>query len=413
MTENLPAVVTPRQHPEREHLVNSDTDSWTSVLPDVIDLARAITDTDFVPKGLRQSVAGTAAAILYGREVGLGPMTTLQSTHVVHGKVGVSAEIMRAMVFAAGHDIMFDRSTSAVCTVRGRRQGSDQWSPPVEWTIDDAKKAGLIRPDSAWSTYPRRMLQARATSELCQLVFPDVIHGFSTVEELEDIEASNGTAPAPAATTVQRQTPTRSRKKPPTTVLGPEPDPAPAKHADPPPLPGEHGYTDTPARRPSHPPPTAVGPEPPTLTPPAQPTSAAVPPTDAAGQEAPPPAQVVSDAPGPEPPGWENPDIEILQPGPPPATPLQVKAIVATLTRHGYQNRDQRLTATAVLAGRATPLATTAALTKEEAGQVLDALTRAREAADVHALVDAAQLPLPEPWDTDNPDPWGTGNDDG
>jgi hypothetical protein len=96
---------------------------------------------------------------------------------------------MRALVLAAGHEIVFDETTGAICRVRGRRLRSTDWTP-IEWSIDMARAAGLLRRGSAWEFYPRDMLVARATTALCRLLFPDVIHGFRSVEELDDMERS-------------------------------------------------------------------------------------------------------------------------------------------------------------------------------------------------------------------------------
>lgn len=120
MTDNLPA---PRQEPTRE-IARTDTDSWTNVFADVVELARGIADTEFVPRGLRGSIPATTAAILYGREVGLPPMTSLNNTHVIEGRPSLAAEVMRAMVIAAGHEIEVLESTGSVFRIRAKRRGS-------------------------------------------------------------------------------------------------------------------------------------------------------------------------------------------------------------------------------------------------------------------------------------------------
>jgi hypothetical protein len=52
--------------------------------------------------------------------------------------------------------------------------------------MDDAKRAGLAGKNN-WRSYPRAMLLARATAELCRALFPDVLAGIShTIEELAD-----------------------------------------------------------------------------------------------------------------------------------------------------------------------------------------------------------------------------------
>ena len=212
----------------------ADTDSWVTVVRDVTLLAQQIADTSFVPKGLRGSVPATAAAMLYGREVGLPPMTALSQISVVDGKPGVSAEAMRALVVAAGHEIEFLETTSAICRIRGRRLRSSTWTD-VTWTIDDARRAGLLRRGSAWESYPADMLVARATTALCRRVFSDVIHGFRSVEELDDMNAPP--APPASSTTRRKATTTVSRQR-----TKPEPEDTPP---EPP--------TPTPRRTPSLP----------------------------------------------------------------------------------------------------------------------------------------------------------------
>lgn len=235
MTDNLPA---PRQEPTRE-IARTDTDSWTNVFADVVELARGIADTEFVPRGLRGSIPATTAAILYGREVGLPPMTSLNNTHVIEGRPSLAAEVMRAMVIAAGHEIEVLESTGSVFRIRAKRRGSERWTPEVVWTIDMARAAGLLGKNN-WKNHPRRMLQARGSSELCELYFPDVIAGFKSVEEMTDELDSDGPAEqAEPSTKVARKRTTRK-----TAAAKPAPAGKPAEQPDidGPPLPGDPGY---------------------------------------------------------------------------------------------------------------------------------------------------------------------------
>lgn len=238
--DNLPAL----RQPARE-IARADTDSWTNVFTEVLELARGIADTEFVPTSLRGSIPATTAAILYGREVGLPPMTALNSTHVIEGRPSIEAQAMRAMILAAGHEIEVLESTGAVCRMRARRNGSERWTPVVEWTIDAARAAGLAgNPKKQnWQKYPRRMLQARCTSELAELYFPDVVMGFRSIEEMDDSAEENEQEAAPS-TTVQRSTRKRAAAKKATPPAPPAERP---KAPSGPPLPGEDGYDPTPA----------------------------------------------------------------------------------------------------------------------------------------------------------------------
>lgn len=166
-----------------------DTDSWAPMLPAVNQLAQGIADTEFVPKGLRGKPYSVAACVLSGREIGIGPMESLAKIHMVDGRPSLSSELMRSLVLRAGHMIEFTHLTDQVCTIRGRRNGSSEWTE-LSWTMKDAQRIGVAGKDT-WKKYPRQMLSARATSELCRLMFPDALGGISyTPEEIEDEKAA-------------------------------------------------------------------------------------------------------------------------------------------------------------------------------------------------------------------------------
>lgn len=167
-------------------LINPATDSWTAVLTEVGTLANSIAATEFVPGGLRGSTAKVAAAILYGRELGLPPMTSLSGIQVISGKPALSAEMMRALILAAGHQMRIKQSDGS-CTIRARRReeiGDDDAWQEFTFTTAQARKAGLT--GGNWDKYEPDMLLARATSRAARAMFADVTHGLRTVEEVED-----------------------------------------------------------------------------------------------------------------------------------------------------------------------------------------------------------------------------------
>jgi len=172
--------------------MNSRLPALRNAAQDSIDLAPAawqlankVAGTDFVPKALRGKPDAVLACILTGSEVGISPMKSLSMIHIVDGRPAMAAELMRAIVLDAGHDIWIEEQSSTRVTIGGQRAGSSR-ETKVTWTMDDAKRANLSGKQN-WRNYPRAMLLARATSELCRAVFPDVLAGIShTVEELTD-----------------------------------------------------------------------------------------------------------------------------------------------------------------------------------------------------------------------------------
>jgi hypothetical protein len=152
--------------------------------------AQRIANTPFVPTAFRGKPESVFAAVLYGEELGLGPMQSLNSIHVIEGKPSMAPELMRALVFKAGHRIDVKVCMNDEVILYGRRADSGS-EATVRWTMKDAQNAGLAG-RGAWKTYPRAMLLARATSELCRMLFADVVAGLSyTPEEAASIAGSD------------------------------------------------------------------------------------------------------------------------------------------------------------------------------------------------------------------------------
>lgn len=210
-------------------------------------LAQKLANTEFVPKAMQGKPEAVLACILYGREAGVGEMAALSKIHVVNGKPGMAAELMRALVLQHGHEIWIEETSSTKAIVAGTRRNSERVTR-IEWTMDDAKRAKLDGKD-VWRQYPADMLVARATARLCRLVFADVLSGLSyTPEELEDgipemmigdgdlVEHGSGEPAAPARPRARaRKSATRGSAAPAKT----EPDPTPKADREEPELPGE------------------------------------------------------------------------------------------------------------------------------------------------------------------------------
>lgn len=367
--DNLPArreeTYTPEPLPA---VARPDTDSWAQQVGQIAKLSEHIAGTEFVPKALRGKPAAVAAAILYGREVGLPPMTALTQTHVIEGVPSMAAEAMRAMVLAAGHKLEFRTTTGARCLIAGQRRGSSSWTE-VEWTIDMAKAAKLLGKDN-WIKWPRRMLQARATSELCELLFPDVIHGFRSVEEVVD-DGAEQPAEDQASTQVQRRSSTRKtteQRRSGQRTGSPAKDPhdsTPDDEGTPagPPLPGEPGFDQDP---------TQTGDEPgASESSPHQDAGAATTEGEAAAAPA-------SD---------QEPDVDDA--GPRRASKAQIQRLAATFNGFGIKDRQQRLSMLTVLTRREQAVESMNDLTVQEASAVIDTLARCENAEQLQELLRA------------------------
>lgn len=343
-------------------LVKRDTDGWTDVLPAVGDLAAKISQTEFVPDTMRGKPAVVAAAILYGRELGLAPMTSLRSVSLIKGRPALSSEAMRAMVLAAGHTIAFEEMTAARCVIIGRRRGSED-STRVVFTMDDAKKMG-VGGNAQYAKMPRQMLAARATAELCRLIFADVIGGL-----VADVEVDDDSEPLATVTPMT----TARRKTPPKIDPNPEPPAALAEPSQPdePVLDDDIVEAEV----------VEDDPEPePVLDDATQAALTVV--TDIMD------AEVIETSDGP---AKARAALNAAKAGKPvgPITPQQLKALQAGFASIGIKDRDQRLGIAAGLAGRP-DLGSANDLTAAEAKDVLDGLSFAQATDDPIATLKEA-----------------------
>lgn len=148
-------------------------------------MARTIAGTTFVPKAYRGNPEAVVAGILYGREIGLGPMQALQKVHIIDGKPSLAAEEMLAQMRRHGLMILKSESTPDRAFIHAKRKDTGE-EAEVEWTIQDAVDAGLTSKDN-WQKYRLDMLWARCVGRLCRRLGSDMVGGMVyAAEEMQD-----------------------------------------------------------------------------------------------------------------------------------------------------------------------------------------------------------------------------------
>jgi hypothetical protein len=152
----------------------------------------AISNTNFVPKGLRGKPDEMLAAVFTGRELGVGPMASIRGIDMIDGTASLAGELCAALIWRAGHRLLRTAVSDDAVTMKGQRvvDGQVVAEQEVTWTKKDAEAAGLVG-KSNWKRYGRAMLQWRATTELFRFFFADLGAGLRvayTPEELGDEE---------------------------------------------------------------------------------------------------------------------------------------------------------------------------------------------------------------------------------
>lgn len=130
-------------------------------------------------------------------EMGMPPVSSAGSVHFVKGRPMLGGPLVAAMLRRHPlYDYRVREATEERATIEITRGG--QVEGRSSFTIEEAKRAGLVRPDSGWTTYPGDMLVWRALTRGARRYAPDVFVGGIYVEgEIEDSPPGRPPPPAP------------------------------------------------------------------------------------------------------------------------------------------------------------------------------------------------------------------------
>lgn len=142
---------------------------------DIAEMAQAISKSNFF--GLK-TPEQAAALMLVAQADGLHPAKAATHYHIIQGKPSLSADAMLARFQSAGGKVQWQSYGDDM--VVGTFSHPAGGSVTIRWDIDRAKKAGVQN----LQKFPAAMMRARCISEGVRTVYPGVIVGMYTPEEV-------------------------------------------------------------------------------------------------------------------------------------------------------------------------------------------------------------------------------------
>lgn len=144
---------------------------------DVMQLGRVLAQSGYFRDARDASQA--VVKVLYGQEIGIGPVSAMMGVHIIEGKPAPSANLIAARIKASvRYDYRVREHSAEVCRIEFFERdanGQRESLGIVEWSMDDARRAGLNGHN--WKKYPRAMLFARAISEGARVHCPEIFGG--------------------------------------------------------------------------------------------------------------------------------------------------------------------------------------------------------------------------------------------
>ncbi len=150
------------------------------------------------------------ALMLIAQAEGMHPAIAARDYHVIQGRPTLKADAMLARFQTAGGKVQWPEYTEA--RVTGAFSHPQGGEVAVTWTIEQAKKLGYLSKDS-WKNFPRAMLRARCISEGIRTVYPGVVVGVYTPEEVEEFDQSKARVKDMGQAEVIEERPTTQQPK--------------------------------------------------------------------------------------------------------------------------------------------------------------------------------------------------------
>lgn len=144
-----------------------------------------------------QTAHQAAAIMLKGHELGLGMAASFEFIQVIQDRPTLNPRGALALVMQSGEceamkitNEADDKGNPTGCTVWMKRKNGLEHTE--RFTLADANRAGLVKPDSGWTKYPANMLRWRTIGFCIDVVFPDVTGGMKRSDEFDAAISPDG-----------------------------------------------------------------------------------------------------------------------------------------------------------------------------------------------------------------------------
>ena len=158
--------------------------------PHYMQLAGKLASSELVPKSFRGKPQDLFICWAMGYQVGLTPEQSMQCIAVINGKPAMWGDDMLALCMAhkdfddiIEEPLLKDLAVVGYSCIVKRKGKADKTNI---FTLDMAKRAGLLAKGGVWTQYPERMLKLRARGFSLRDAFPDALKGIKSREEVED-----------------------------------------------------------------------------------------------------------------------------------------------------------------------------------------------------------------------------------
>lgn len=177
---------------QRQALINQEFNFVPTTLKEAVEYATIFANSGLCPENYKGRPNDILIVWQLGKEIGLDKMQALRTLGCVNGMPFAYGDGQLALIkrhpeyewmkeWFEGTEGKDD--FKACCTMKRK----DQDPVTREFSVRDAKIAGLWEKKGVWQQYPKRMLQHRARGFCSKDVYPDALYGLKSEYEVRDI----------------------------------------------------------------------------------------------------------------------------------------------------------------------------------------------------------------------------------
>lgn len=170
-------------------------------LAERIELCRFLAEANLLPQALRKQPANVLLIMHKALALSLPLSVALEHLHVIDGKVGHSAELLRGLLARAGHILRWVEITDKAATGELLLKHDPRNPRRETFTIGDATRMKLVGKDN-WSKDPASMLVARVTTRLVSRHCPEIAVALGNLSAI-DMGIEDEPPPEPVQATAE------------------------------------------------------------------------------------------------------------------------------------------------------------------------------------------------------------------
>lgn len=175
-------------------------------LAERIELCRFLAEANLLPQALRKQPANVLLIMHKALALNLPLSVALEHLHVIDGKVGHSAELLRGLLARAGHSLRWLEISDKVATGELTLRHDPKHPRRESFSIADATRMKLTGKDN-WQKDPASMLVARTTTRLISRHCPEIAVALGNLSaiDFEDEAVEPVQASAEAGVSLEKQ----------------------------------------------------------------------------------------------------------------------------------------------------------------------------------------------------------------